>query len=216
MDKIERAIAQAFTPELVAHGFELKRDWGSFVRRQPYGFDALVVVNQGSASTEYFEIACYGHIHHDRIEIPWNTSGFIYGEDNQQQTWTVLLSRPKNQPHWKIFPASLAADAANVALEIAAYFSQYALPFYQRFADVSEVEMLANTIPMVDSAKLSPYSVGGPLDHQAMRSLLLAKAVNPERYAQVREAFITSPKKTLFPRDKCMKMVERIDAMEAV
>lgn len=32
-----------------------------------------------------------------------------------------------------------------------------------------------------------------------MRSLLSAKAVNPDRYASVREAFVNSPLKTLFP-----------------
>jgi hypothetical protein len=139
----------------------------------------------------------------------------VHGEDNQQQTWTVMLSRPGNLPSWKVFPATLAADAARLAEEIVPFFEQKALPFYQRFADLKEAEALANTIPMADGAKLAPLSVG-PLDHQAMRSLLLAKAVNPVRYPQVREAFISSPKKTLFPRDKCLQMVARIDAMESV
>lgn len=211
MDRIERAICKLLLPSLKKQGFELRQDWGFFVRKQPYGFDALMVVNQGAAGGKNFEINIFSEVRHDCIEQPWNTLGFIYGEDSQQQSWTVMLPRARNAPTLKVFPASMEADIAMVAYEVEVLFSQTSLPFYERFADLREVEKLANTSPLSD---LSPYSVGGPLDHQAMRSLLLAKAVNPARYASVREAFVTSDKKTLFPREKCMELLRRVDAME--
>ena len=211
MDKIERAIAKLLAPTLKAQGFELRKEWGFFVRPQPYGYDALIVVNQGTASGKYFEIKVYAEVRHDRIEIPWNTLGFVYDLDEaQQQTWTLKLDRPRNAPILKIVPASMEADIAAVAQEVEALFGNTSLPFYQRFADLHEVEKFVNERPL---AELMPYSAGGPLEDRAMRSLLLAKAVNPARYTSVREAFLTSEKKTLFPREHCLEMVKRIDEM---
>lgn len=211
MDKIERAICKLLLPKLNQQGFELRKEWGFFVRKQLYGFDALMIVNQGTASGKYFEINVSSEIRHDCIEIPWNSLGFIYGEDSQQQTWTLMLPRLRNAPVLKVFPDSMKADVAMIAHEVETLFLQTSLPFYQRFADLREIEKLANATPLAD---LSPYSVGGPLDHQAMRSLLLAKAVNPEHYLSVRDAFVTSNTKTLFPREKCMELLRRVDAME--
>lgn len=211
MDKIERAIAKVLVPTLKAQGFELHKNWGFFVRPQSYGFDALMVVNQGTASGKYFEINVYAEVRHDCIEIPWNTFGFVYNLDEaQEQTGTLMLRRPPAEPILKVFPASMEADIATVAREVEAFFVTTSLPFYQRFAELREVERLVNEKPL---AELMPYSAGGPLDHLAMRSLLLAKAVNPTRYASVREAFLKSEKKTLFPREQCLEMVKRIDEM---
>lgn len=211
MDRIERAICKLLSPILKLQGFELSKEWGFFVRKQSYGFDALMIVNQGTASGKNFEISVSSAIRHDRIEIPWNSLGFIYGKENQDQSWTMMLQRPRNAPTLKVFPASLEEDTAVVTQDIATFFTQMSMPFYQCFADLREIEKVSNKIPLAD---LSPYSIGGPTDHRAMRSLLLAKAVNPERYASVREAFMTSDKKTLFPREKCMDLLKRIDAMD--
>jgi hypothetical protein len=46
-----------------------------------------------------------------------------------------------------------------------------------------------------------------------MRSLLLAKAVNPARYAAAREAFVTLDK-GMFSQEKRLDMLSRVDAME--
>lgn len=213
MDRIEKAVAKILAPRLAEHGFVLHLDWGSFVRRQSYGFDAFVVVNQGSASREYFAMEAYCQVRHDCIEVPWNAFGFIHGEENRQQTWTVMLSRRRNAPVLAVRPATMAVDVAAVAEQLQAYFNAQALPFHRQFASLGAVEAMANHLPMARPQQLEPLSVGGPTDHQAMRSLLLAKAVNPARYAAVREAFIDSPRKTLLPRERCLRMVDEIDTM---
>jgi len=210
VDRIELGIGKLLVTTLAAQGFELNRKWGSFVRKQPYGFDAMVIVNQGTSSGEYFKIAVHGHIHHDRIEVPWNTLGFVHGEENQRQTWTLMWTRRRNAPLWKVFPATMQADMTVVAREIEVVLSEELLPFFKRYANLDEIEKLANVRPLVEYEQ---YSVGGPLDHRAMRSLLLAKAANPGRYASVREAFVTSELKTLFPRAKCMELLARVDEM---
>lgn len=210
MDRVERAIYKALQPTLAAQGFTLNKDWGYFVRKQPYGFDALAVVDQGTAKGPFFEINCYAKVRHDRIEVPWNTLGMVYGEDNQLQTWTLLYrgrADPK-LPLLTVNPESMASDAEHAAREIAEFFTHYALPFYQRFSDLREVEEWVNKTVLAD---LNP-SAGGPAEHRAMRALLLAKAVNPARYAIVREAFITHDK-GMFPRERRMQMLERVDDM---
>lgn len=211
MDRVERAICKVLQPALRQQGFELRKDWGYFVRDQGYGFDALLVVNQGTAKGRFFEIKCYAEVRHDRIEVPWNTLGLVYGEDNQRQTWTLnykdmggLQAVPM-----QVAPESMAADVERIGQQIEALFVQKALPFYQRFGDLREVEEWANKKPLVDT---NP-SAGGPMEHRAMRSLLLAKAVNPERYAAVREAFVTLDK-GMFPREKRMEMLRRVDEMQ--
>ena len=64
MDRIERAIYKKIEPLLKQHGFSLHKDWGIYVRPQPYGHDAVLVVNQGTAGVgpRHFEIRPYFHI----------------------------------------------------------------------------------------------------------------------------------------------------------
>lgn len=210
MNRIERAICKVLQPILAAQGFMLNKEWGYFVRKQPYGFDALAAVNQGTAKGHFFEINCYAKVRHDRIELPWNTLGMVYGEDNQLQTWTLLYkgrADPK-LPLLKVNPESMAADVEHVASEIAEFFVQQAQPFYQRFGDLIAVEEWANKTPL---AELNP-SAGGPMEDRAMRALLLAKAVNPGRYASVRETFIALDQ-GMFPRERRMQMLQRVDDM---
>jgi hypothetical protein len=133
-------------------GFEFRKDWGYFVRDQTYGFDALPVVNQGTAKGRFFEIKCYAEVRHDRIEIPWNTLGMVYGEDNQRQTWTLnykdmagLQASPM-----KVVPESITTDGQ----EVTTLLVQKALPFYQRFGDLSEVEEWVNKNPLADTNRL--------------------------------------------------------------
>lgn len=212
MDRIEKAVCKLLAPTLKRHGFELRKDQGYFVRDQPYGFDALLVVNQGMAQGGFFEISFSFRIRHDRVEVPWNTLDLVYGEEAQKETTTLGLITPRGRQAapLKITPASMEADVANVACEIETLFVQAALPFYQRFADLTEIEALANKTPLAD---IDPYGVGGPMEHRAMRSLLLAKAANPERYAAVRDTFVTLDK-GMFPREKRMEMLQRVDEMQ--
>ncbi len=212
MDRIERAICKKIDPLLKQHGFALNKDWGIFVRPQPYGHDAFLVVNQGSAGVgpRHFEIAPHCGIRHDRIEIPWNTLGMVYGE-GQQQTSTLVLGFPRGMaaPTLKVMPATMNADIEHIAAETEAVFTQIALPFYARFADLRAIEELANKQPLAD---FMPYTVGGPIEDRAIRSLLLAKAVNPQRYAAVRQAFIKLDK-GMYPREKRLQMLQRVDEM---
>lgn len=210
MDRLERAICNALQPMLHQQGFELNKAWGYFVRKQPYGFDALLVVNQGTAKGRCFDIKCYAQIRHDRIEIPWNTFGFVYGEDNQKQTWTLNYKnmRGTEAAEMRVVPESMAADVARTAREVAAIFAQRAVPFYERFADLREVEAWANKDPL---AETNP-SLGGAVEDRGTRGLLLAKAVNPQRFPAVREAFLRL-EKGMFPRAKRLEVLEKIDAM---
>jgi hypothetical protein len=212
MDRIERAISGKIEPLLKQHGFSLHKDWGYFVRAQPYGHDAFLVVNQGTAGVgpRHFEIAPHCEIRHDRIEIPWNTLGLVYGE-GQLQTTTLVLGFPRGMdaPPLKVMPATMHEDIDRIAAETAGVFTQVALPFYERFADLRAIEELANKQPLAD---FMPYTVGLAMEHRAMRSLLLAKAVNSRRYAAVRETFIQLDK-GMFPREKRMDMLRRVDEM---
>jgi len=211
MDRIEKAICKALLPTLQLHGFELHKEWGYFVRKQAYGFDALLVVNQGTAKGRFFEIKCHAEIRHDHIEVPWNTLGLVYGEDNQQQTWTLLYKdlAGRNAEPMKVVPESMAADVAHVSQQVAELFVHMALPFYARFADLREVEEWVNKTPLADA---NP-TAGGPMEDRAFHALLLAKAVNPSRYASIREAFITLDQ-GMFPRDKRMAMLQRVDEIQ--
>lgn len=196
------------------HGFELDDGWGHFVRRQSYGHDAMLIVNQGSArfGPRHFEIGLPCEIRHDLIEVPWNTLGLVYGEENQLRTPTLVLGFPRGMQAKPPMVALgwLKEDIARAAKEAEDVFLTKALPFYERFADLRAIEKLANEKPLAD---LLPYTVGGPIEDRAMRSLLLAKAVNPERYALVRETFVTLDK-GMFPREKRLEMLRRVDEME--
>jgi len=194
------------------HGFALHKGWGHFVRPQPYGHDAFLVVNKGTAGgARHFEINTPCGIRHDRIEIAWNSLGLVYGEDNQAQTATLVLGFPRGikATPLKVMPATMDEDIARIAAETESVFTQTALPFYERYADLSAIEDLANEQPLAD---FMPYTVGLAMEDRAMRSLLLAKAVNPERYAQVREEFIRQDK-GMFPREKRLQMLQRVDDM---
>ena len=114
-----------------------------------------------------------------------------------------------NEPTLKVMPVTMNDDIARVAQEIETVFLQKGLPFYERFADLHVIEELANKSPLAD---IAPYGAGGPMEHRAMRSLLLAKAVNPQRYAAVRETFIQLDK-GMFPREKRLQMLQRVDEM---
>lgn len=212
MDRIEKAICKLLEPTLKRHGFELRKNWGYFVKEQSYGFDALLIVNQGTALGRFFEINFSFRIRHDQVEVPWNTLGLIYGEDARKETTTLGLLTPRGRQAvpLKVAPESMEEDIPSVAREIEATFTQVALPFYQRFSDLEEIEELANKAPLAD---IDPYGVGGPMEHRAMRSLLLAKAVNPERYAAVRDTFLTLDK-GMFPHEKRMEMLRRVDEMQ--
>lgn len=212
MDRIERAICKKIEPLLKQHGFLLHKEWGYFVRLQPYGHDAFLVVNKGTAGVgpRHFEINTPCGIRHDRIEIPWNTLGLVYGE-GQLQTDTLVLGFPRGMkaPPLKVMPVTTDEDIARIAAETEAVFTQTALPFYERFADLRAIEELANKQPLAD---FMPYTVGLVMEHRAMRSLLLAKAVNPQRYAVVRETFIQLDK-GMFPRERRLQMLQRVDEM---
>ncbi|MCT8175448.1 hypothetical protein [Variovorax sp. CY25R-8] len=211
MDRIEKAICAEVMPPLRAQGFELNKKWGCFVREQPFGCDKFMIVNQGTALGKFFEITAFPEIRHDRIEIPWNTLGMVYG-DAQLETCTLVFGQPRGPASpMKVAPATMQEDVETVAREIEAIFASRALLFYERFADLVKLEAFANAKPLAD---IAGYSLGLPLEHRAMRSLLLAKAVNPGRYPVVREAFVNSPQKTWFPREKCLDMLRRVDEMQ--
>lgn len=213
MDRIERAICKRLEPTLKQHGFLLAKEHGGFVRAQPYGFDDMLVVNKGTVQvgSRHFLIGIHFAVRHDRIEVPWNTLGMVYGEENQRMTPTLVFGfpRPRNLPTLKVFPASMEADIAAVAAEGQNLFLTKGLPFFAEYGDLAAVEALANRHPLAD---IDPYTVGGPMEDRAMRSLLLAKAVNPSRYAAVREEFIRLDK-GMFPREHRLAMLAKVDAM---
>lgn len=201
------------TPVLKSNGFALFKDMGGFVRQQDYGHDRVMVVDQGTAAPgpRHFEISVHFSVRHDRIEVPWNTLGMVYGEDNQRMTPTLVFGfpRPRNLPTLKVFPASMDDDIAAVAAEGQNLFLTKGLAFFSEYGDLAAVEALANRHPLAD---IDPYTVGGPMEDRAMRSLLLAKAVNPSRYAAVRDEFIRLDK-GMFPREHRLAMLAKVDAM---
>jgi hypothetical protein len=137
MDRIEKAICAEVMPPLRNQGFELNRKWGYLVRDQPYGFDAFLIVNQGTALGRFFEISAFAEIRHDRIEVPWNTLGMVYGEA-QLETGTLVFGQPRGPaPLMKVAPATMPEDIEQAAREIEAIFAQQALPFYECFGDLA-------------------------------------------------------------------------------
>jgi hypothetical protein len=213
MDRLERTVCRKLETLLAPSGFTLHQAWGFFVRPQPYGHDAFMVVNQGTAGVgpRHFELAPHCSVRHDCIEVPWNSLGLVYGAENQLQTATLVLGFPRGMqaPPLKVFPATRRDDLARVAEECYSVFIQHALPFFERFANVAAIEKLANDHPLQD---IAPYTVGGPMEHRGMRSLLLAKTINPSRYATVRELFVHLDK-GMFPRERRMEMLQKIDAI---
>jgi hypothetical protein len=214
VNKIELALCKAIEPTLAAQGFKLNRSLGGFFRYGTYGFDDFLVVDKGTAQfgPGEHEIGCPCGIRHDRIEVPWNSLGFIHGESNKLTTATLVLGFPRGSaaPALRVSIRNREGDLAIVARSLEATFVECALPFYARFSDLREVESFANDRPLAD---LSPYTFGLPLEHRAMRSLLLAKAVRPDRYPIVRAAFLNSEKKTMFPRDRCLEMLATVDGL---
>jgi hypothetical protein len=214
MDRIERSICKKLEPLLVAGGFALKKEMGGFARPQPYGHDRVMVVNQGTAAPgpQHFAVSVHFSIRHDRIEIPWNTLGLVWGEENQRMTTTLVYGFPRDRklPSLKVMPATMEKDIELVAVEAEALFKEEGLPFFEQFATLEALEAFANHQPL---AELYPYSLGGPMEHRAMRSMLLAKTVNPGRYAAVRETFIRLDQ-GMFPREQRMAMLQKVDAME--
>lgn len=215
MDRIERNINKLIAPTLEAAHFQLNKEWGYFVRKTSYGFDAFIVINKGRIDGDKFGIRCAIEVRHDVIEVPWNSLGFIYGEDAKLETSTFTLAYPSihlgaKNDMLKLSPATLKEDIEIAAKDIAQAFIQHAVPFYNRFSHLEEVEKALNKSPMMD---ISPYTGGLPVEHRAMRSLLCAKAVNPERYDLVRETFIKM-NKGMFPLEKRMQMLEKVDAMK--
>ncbi|PIF77364.1 hypothetical protein CLU95_4538 [Variovorax sp. 54] len=210
MDRIERAITKILRPKLAEHGFELSKKWDCFVRKQNSGEDSFVVVNQGTAkgAGKFYEINCFADVRHERVELPWNTLGMVYGED-QMHTWTLQYKpRERHLPPMTVSLTSVEADVEHVAGQLAGLLDHSEKVFYPRFADLKEVEEWVNKNPLADT---NP-TAGGPIEHLAMRALILAKLVNPPRYAAVREAFLALDK-GMFPRERRMAMLQRVDEM---
>ena len=215
MDKIERNINKIISSTLEAANFQLNKEFGYFVRKTSYGHDAFVVINQGRVDGDKFGIGCAIEVRHDIIENPWNSLGFIYGENEKLETSTLTMAYPSvrfgsKSDMWKLTPATLKENIEMVAMEIAQAFTKHAVPFYNQFSHLEEVEKMLNKVPMAD---ISPYTGGLPVEHRAMRSLLCAKAVNPERYSVVRDTFVKM-NKGMFPFEKRMEMLEKVDAMK--
>lgn len=210
MDRIERAITKILRPTLGEHGFELSKKWNCFVRQQNGVDDSFLVVNMGTAlgAGKFYEIDCFAQVRHGRVELPWNTLGMVYG-DSQLHTWTLNYSpRARNLPPMTVSMTSVEADLEHVAGQLAGLLDHAEKVFYPRFADLKEVEEWVNKTPMADT---NP-SAGGPVEHLAMRGLILAKLVNPPRYAAVREAFLALDR-GMFPRERRMAMLQRVDEM---
>jgi hypothetical protein len=194
MNKTERELAKLVKPIFEAEGFELKKDWNSFVRYTDYGFDDFMIVDQGHLDYDYTTtIGCAFSVRHDAIQNLYNSMGFIYGEDAQKQNVTLALSYPfipwqSRDSTLKIHQETRAEDMQKVAQIFTEAFKQHALPFYEKYADLHEIEAKLNEIPM---AKIWPYTAGSvDPDTQAVIGLLCAKAVNPSRYDAVKLAYI--------------------------
>ena len=213
MNSLESAIARAMSAPLKAAGFILKRGWNSFIRRTTYGHDQLTVVDQGTAAPgpRHHEISIHCAVRHEDVENPWNTLALVYG-DGQPQTSTLVLGFPRGMaaPSLKVFAESRDADVARVANEGIAIFRDIAVPFYQRFSDLHAVEAFVNAKPLED---LWPYTVGLAMEHRAFRSMILAKLVNPNRYASIREQFLAR-NVGIFPVERRLAMLAQVDAMQ--
>lgn len=214
MDKFERAINKLLAPKLAAAGFELKKDWNGFFRFTDYGFDEFMVISKGRVDVDCFGIACAIAVRHERIQTPFNTLGFIHGEEEQRQNPTLVLGYPfykwgTPREYLQVRLTHMAEDTAAVAVQLEEAFLEQATIFYKRFSRLSEVEELLNREPMAD---ISPYSGGFIPEDRAVTSLLCAKAINPLRYDAVKDAFIAQDK-GMYPREKRMELINRVDKM---
>ena len=214
MDRIERAINKVLAPTLKAAGFELKKEWNCFVKFTDYGFDSFMVIDQGRLDVDQISIGCSIGIRHNRIQELFNTFGFIYGEEEQKQNVTFSLSYPFNarknlDDYLKLNALTLQEDIAIVAKHLEQAFAEHAIPFYNRFSKLSEVEELLNKKPLAD---ISPYSGGFIPEDLMVTSLLCAKAVNPARYDLVREACVAM-EGGMYPKEKRMEILKKVDAM---
>ena len=214
MDRIERSISKLLIPRLANYGFAIAKERHCFIKFTDYGFDDFMVINKGRIGMEYFGIVCAIRMRHDIIQIPWNTLGFIHGEDAQKETPTLILSYPfiysgKPFEYLKLY-STAPEDIAKMADVVANVFIEHALPFYQRFSQLSEIEALLNKEPMED---ISPYSGGFFREHRVATSLLCAKAVNPARYDMVKEAFVKKNQGT-WPLEKRMEILKKIDEIK--
>lgn len=210
MDRIEKAIAKVLRPKLAEHGFEHSKKWDCFVRKREYGEDSFVLVNQGTAmgAGKFYEINCFADVRHEQVEVLWNRLGMVYGE-HQLHTWTLQYKpRAQNLPPMTVSPTSVELDVKNVASQVADLLDRSEKIFYPRFADLREVEEWVNKKPL---AYTNP-TAGGPIEHLAMRALILAKLVNPARYVEVRDAFLLLDK-GMFPRERRMAMLQTVDDM---
>jgi hypothetical protein len=213
MNSLESAIARSMSAPLKAAGFTLKRNSNAFVRSTAYGHDRLIVVDQGTAAPgpRHHEISIHCAIRHDAVEQPWNTLGLVYG-DGQPETATLVLGFPRGMaaPRLKVFADTRETDIARVANEGIAIFQDIALPFFERFSRLQVVEAFVNEDPLAD---IMPYNVGLAMEHRAFRSMLLAKLVNPERYASIREQFLAR-NVGMFPVERRLAMLAKVDAMQ--
>lgn len=206
MDKIERAISKLVESKLVMHGFKLIRERHSFVR--------FTVINKGRIDVDCLGIECGYGIRHDKIQNLYCAIDPIYGDDSQKEFATLVLRYPpyfsgKPFEYLKLYSTS-PEDIAKTADEIGNVFVDFALPFYQRFSQLSEIEELLNKEPMAD---ISPYSGGFFPEHRVATSLLCAKVVNPARYDLVKEAFIKKDQGA-WPHEKRMEILKKIDSIQ--
>lgn len=214
MNKLERAINKLLAPTLSESGFKLKATWGGFFRFTDYGFDGFMVIDQGRKEINANGIVCAIKIRHDKIQLPFNKLDFIYGEEEQKQNPTLVLGYPFYKwgtptEYLMVNSATAEVDVIIVADHLKRVLQQHALPFYERYSNLAEIEELLNHEPMGD---IAPYSGGFIYEHRVVTSLLCAKATNPSRYDAVKEAFIKLDK-GMYPREKRMEILRKVDAI---
>jgi hypothetical protein len=100
-------------------------------------------------------------------------------------------------------------DSLAVFGELQKLTAEVFLPFFEKFGNGAAIEELANRQPL---SNLGPYTMGAPIEHRAMRSLILAKLENPGRYDIVRRAFVELDK-GMFPREQRLAMLNKVDQM---
>lgn len=219
MDKIEKELSRRVEPLLKEHGFALRKTWHCFVRKQPYGFDGFAISHLTSFDTEPIHQIFGGFgVRHDRIEIPFNTLGFIYGDDAQRQTVTFTRAYP---PHpyghpdhrIRIGQSTFESDLDRAEQRVRQYFLEEGLPFYERFASLAEIEAIVNADPKVPPMDFGPYSSGYFWEMRAVRGLLLAKLLNPERYGELRQAYLEHTFGTQLSAERRIAVMERVDAL---
>ena len=214
MDRIERSISKLLVPSLATYGFALAKERHCFIKFTDYGFDNFMVINKGRIDNDYYGVSCAIGIRHDKVQLPFNSLGFIHGDEAQQENTTLVLRYPSyswGRPfeYLKLYSTS-PEDIAKMTDEIANVFVEQALSFYQRFSQLCEIEELLNKEPMED---ISPYSGGFFPEDRVVTSLLCAKAVNPARYDMVKEAFVKKNQGT-WPLEKRMEILKKIDEIK--